>query len=54
VLGAGVYRVSVALTAGVELLAERSTAIEVVATNGPRGGRTALLYPSRVAVERVG
>jgi homopolymeric O-antigen transport system ATP-binding protein len=54
VLGAGVYRLSLELRTGGELLADRSTAIEVVAPDAPRGGRTALLYPSIVTVEPVG
>ena len=48
VLSPGIYRIVVELLDGDEIVAERSTIMEVVAEKVPTGGRTALLYPCSV------
>ncbi len=48
VLSPGIYRIVVELLDGDEVVAERSTIMEVVAEKIPTGGRTALLYPCSV------
>jgi homopolymeric O-antigen transport system ATP-binding protein len=53
VLGPGVYRCRLAAHTPSQVVAERAIVIEVVATDMPRGGRSALLYPSAVAVEAI-
>ena len=54
VLGPGVYRFKLEVVAGSDALAERSAVVEVVATDAPRGGRCALVYPATVTVEEAG
>ena len=54
VLGPGVYQVVVELLEMGEVVAERSTVVEVVASLVPTGGRPALLYPCSVTAQPVG
>lgn len=53
VLGPAVYRLSVEVLDGDEPVAERSTIVEVIAEQKPRGGVPALLYPCAVTAERM-
>lgn len=51
VLAPGVYRMVVELMDKDQVVAERSTIVEVVALRVPTGGRTALLYPCSVTTQ---
>ena len=53
VLAPGVYRVVVELLEMDEVVAERSTIVDVVAERVPTGGRTALLYPCSITAQPV-
>ncbi len=48
VLSPAIYRITIELLDGDEIVAERSTIVEVIAEKVPTGGRTALLYPCSV------
>ena len=53
VLSPGMYRIMVELLDTGEIVAERSTLVEIIAENVPTGGQTALLYPSFVQAKAV-
>jgi lipopolysaccharide transport system ATP-binding protein len=54
VLGAGLYRATVELLDGRDVVAMRSTMLEVVARRSPTGGRPVLLYPCSVSATPIG
>jgi homopolymeric O-antigen transport system ATP-binding protein len=54
VLGAGLYRATIELLDGRDVVAMRSTMLEVVARRSPTGGRPVLLYPCSVSATPIG
>lgn len=54
VLGAGLYRAAVELLDGWDVVAMRSTMLEVVTRRPPTGGRPVLLYPCSVSATPIG
>jgi len=51
VLGPGVYQFRIGVCDGSELVAERSSIVEVITAEPPRGGRTTLVYPCAVTAK---